>query len=126
MISLPPGHTAKETGKGLVELWIDDQLDDTLPRDKIEEAAWVDYLLALDCMPGQVRPAAMRYLCAMYADALAGEDAGPSAGDLGQSAAARFLHVTQRTMARWCSGASRPPWSAAELLRREITALWPI
>jgi DNA-binding transcriptional regulator YdaS (Cro superfamily) len=39
----------------------------------------------------------------------------------GQRAAARLLHVDERTVRRWVAGDRECPWCAAELLRRLAT-----
>jgi hypothetical protein len=77
-------------------------------------------LREIDEIPDPVPPACVRWLCMRYANRLARivGDTGSCRPGLGQSAAARALHVDGRTMRRWIAGESPMPWAAAELLRR--------
>lgn len=83
-----------------------------------QELAWTAWLAALPEMPDPVPLPAIRWLCVALADALSTGDAGRAHGSLGQRAAARALHVEDRTIRRWVSGERPMPWAAAELLRR--------
>ena len=119
-LDLPPGYTIAGSairGPGKWRYTIDPlDIDDPVPPEDHAWAAWQHYLAALD-LPDPVPADLCRGMCRIYGMCL--EDQPRSQG---QRAAARALHLAERTIRKWCAGESAPAWAAMELLRRMIAA----
>jgi hypothetical protein len=120
---LPPGYHTEDADEqdGTVVL-VGPRGPDRVPLADAADVAWADWLCSLRELPDPIPPGLPRHLCLAYADAVAmaatGRDSGPSRPAAGQRAAARALHVDERTVRKWCAGDRPMPWAAAELLRR--------